>query len=174
MNNKQFESDIIPLATKIYPFVARIVGANDAEDCIQEIFCKIWENRKKLKQVTNIGGYTYKIAYNYCINHIKKRPIQIPLEQVIESANTNISDDKKEKYTFILKEINNLKEPIKSIIIFRDLDGLEYSEIEELTNLSQPNIRMILSRGRKIIRQKYLETQKTEENAQINYSVFNY
>ena len=176
MNNKQFENNILPLATKIYPFVARIVGTDNATDCVQEIMIRLWENRKKLDKVKNIGGYAYRVANNYCISFIKKQKITVPIEKIIDSPDINVSDDRKQKYNFIIQEIKRLKEPTKSIIIYRDLDGLEYSEIEELTGFTQANIRMILSRGRKTLRTEYNKNHlyTSEEFEFTEESVFSF
>jgi len=176
VNNKQFENNILPLATQIYPFVARIVGTDNATDCVQEIMIRLWENRKKLDKVKNIGGYAYRVANNYCISFIKKQKITVPIEQIIDSPDINVSDDRKQKYNFIIHEIKRLKEPTKSIIIYRDLDGLEYSEIEELTGFTQANIRMILSRGRKTLRTEYNKNHlyTSEEFEFTEESVFSF
>ncbi len=157
MNKRQFEREVVPMATKIYPFVARMVGKLLAEDCIQEIMCKLWENRRKLKKVDNIGGYVYRMANNHCINIIKREDKTINIDSVAEGfiPETWQSSDKKERYIFILKHIDLLKEPNKTVITLRDLDGLEFNEISAITGLTEINIRAIVSRSRHKIRDAF-------------------
>lgn len=169
MNNRQFEREVVPMATKIYPFVARMVGKSLAEDCIQEIMCKLWENRRKLKKIENIGGYVYRMANNHCINIIKREERTINIEQIAESIipDNQYTSDKKERYSFILKQINELKEPNKTVITYRDLDGMEFNEISAITGLTETNIRMIVSRSRQKIRDIYNTRFSEDENKQL-------
>jgi RNA polymerase sigma-70 factor (ECF subfamily) len=43
---------------------------------------------------------------------------------------------------------------LREVVILRDLEQMEMSEIEAMTGMSQVNIRVTLSRGRKMLKEK--------------------
>ena len=56
-------------------FARGLVGANDAEDAIQETFVKVWRNLKKFDQKKKFKTWLLTIAKNTCLDILrKKRP----------------------------------------------------------------------------------------------------
>lgn len=46
-----------------------------AEDLTQEVFIRVWENRKGLETSKSIISYLYKIARNLAIDHIRHKNV---------------------------------------------------------------------------------------------------
>ena len=44
-----------------------------ADDLIQETFIKVQKNRNQLKDETKLSSWIFKIAYNLCQDHFRKR-----------------------------------------------------------------------------------------------------
>ena len=61
-----------------------------------------------------------------------------------------------------MKLIGQLPEQQQQIVIMRDVDDRPYEEIEEVTGLSAVNIRVLLSRARKKIREQFKEIMNYE------------
>ena len=61
-----------------------------------------------------------------------------------------------------MKLIGQLPEQQQQIVIMRDVDDRPYEEIEEATGLSAVNIRVLLSRARKKIREQFKEIMNYE------------
>ena len=55
----------------------------------------------------------------------------------------------------VMRLIGELPEQQRQIITLRDVEGQTYEEIENLTKLSPTNIRVLLSRARKTIRERF-------------------
>ena len=55
----------------------------------------------------------------------------------------------------VMRLIGELPEQQRQIITLRDVEGRTYEEIENLTKLSPTNIRVLLSRARKTIRERF-------------------
>lgn len=157
MNTKEFKDKILSLSDRIYPMVARILENNiAAEDAVQEIMIKLWDNRKQIGKHPNISGFVFLTARNYCIDLLKKKKIEL-----LDSTFTNNETDKElsgseqlelqELHKFIEDIITNLPEQQKEAILLRDIDGLEYSEIATITGLKIEHIRVLLSRARKYV-----------------------
>jgi RNA polymerase sigma-70 factor (ECF subfamily) len=53
----------------------------------------------------------------------------------------------------IRSAIRELSEPQQSVVTFRDVEGLSTSEVAQLLELSEANVRVLLHRGRAKIRE---------------------
>ena len=158
MNSKEFKAKVVPLSVRIYPMAARILNNNeDARDAVQDIMVKLWNNRTKLGSKENLNGYVFLTARNHCLDivrKLKRNGTQLDIEAVYLSKlqiNTGDNLEKEESYRLIVKAITNLPEKQKEVVYMRDIDGLEFEEIEAITGYKVENIRVWLSRARKRI-----------------------
>ena len=68
----------------------------------------------------------------------------------------------KDEANQVIKLIGQLPEQQKQIMQMRDVEELPYEEIEKATGLTSVNIRVLLSRARKKIREQFLEIMNYE------------
>ena len=47
-----------------------------AEDIVQDVFSKLWENIKSIYKISNIKSYLFTTVKNNCINYFKHRSIE--------------------------------------------------------------------------------------------------
>ena len=157
MDTNEFKNKILPLSERIFPMVARILGNHaNAEDAIQEIMIKLWNNRKRIGRHPNIPGFVFITARNYCLDIVKKKkPEHENTNLLLNFSEPGISGieqlETKELGTLIEEIIKSLPEQQRAIIMMRDMDGLEFDEIAAITQLKVKHIRVLLSRARKQI-----------------------
>lgn len=157
MNTSDFKTKILPLADRLYPMVARILGNEEnARDAVQVIMMKLWDNRRKLGNHANPTGYVFLTGRNYCLDLLRKKsPKMDDLElkiNYLSSGNTVEEElEQKELNKLVTTIIETLPEQQREVIILRELDGLEFKEIAELTDLKVEHIRVLLSRARKTV-----------------------
>ena len=154
MNTKDFKDKVVSLSERIYPMVARMLGNKEsAEDAVQEIMIKLWDNRRNLMNHPNIIGFVFLTARNYCLDILKKKyPGMESFERhfgMVEKGNNENEIEWKELNVIVGNILKELPEQQREIMILRDLDGLEYNEISEITKLNIEHIRVLLSRARK-------------------------
>jgi RNA polymerase sigma factor (sigma-70 family) len=154
MNSKDFKDKVVSLSVRIYPMVARMLGNKEgAEDAIQEIMIKLWDNRRNLMNHPNITGFVFLTARNYCLDILKKKyPEMESFDLHYGMLEKGISENEiewKELNVIVGNILKELPEQQREIMILRDLDGLEYNEISEITKLNIEHIRVLLSRARK-------------------------
>lgn len=59
---------------RLYGFVIRYVKQDtDAEEIVQEVFIKIWENRRKIDVFSSFESFIFTISYNSTISLLRKR-----------------------------------------------------------------------------------------------------
>lgn len=59
---------------RLYVFVIRYVKQKtDAEEIVQEVFIKIWENRTKIDVYSSFESFIFTISYNSAISLLRRR-----------------------------------------------------------------------------------------------------
>lgn len=157
MNTNEFKNKVLSLSDRIFPMVARILGnSTSAEDAVQVIMMKLWDKRNQLGKHPNIAGFVFLTARNYCMDLLKKKNPEFEDSDLLlslrESGKTALEQlEQKELNVLVEKIIRTLPKQQQEIIIMRDMDGLEFTEISEIMQLKVEHIRVLLSRARKMI-----------------------
>ncbi len=168
MNSKEFNKQIFTLAPRIYPMVLRLLQSDEeAADAMQEIMLKLWNKRKKLAKHPNKDGFVFLTARNHCLDELKRKKrlrITTSDQDIPDRTDTDNSKyEQKELGMMIEKVISVLPDNQRNVVILRDLDGLEFSEIVEITGLKTEHIRVLLSRARKNIATQLTEIYSYEK-----------
>ncbi len=130
-----------------------------SEDIIQNVFLRIWEQRKKLHVRTSIRNYLFKSVYNEFINQYKKKRSTLILEQKYFEALEKITSTDDEglwdkAIARIVKEIHGLPPKCKEIFILSRKEGLTNTEIAEHLNVSIKTIEAQIHKAFMILRRK--------------------
>ncbi|HLD31557.1 MAG TPA: RNA polymerase sigma factor [Patescibacteria group bacterium] len=140
---------------KIYRFVFfKIQNKEETEDITSDIFLKAWtyllENPSR--EVHSFSGLVYRIARNAVVDYYRSKVKN--KEQALETAealgeidiryaNFEI-DQEMEK---VLAHLKRLKQEYQEVLMLRYVEDLEISEIAEIINKSKTNVRVILFRA---------------------------
>lgn len=139
--------------------MTRMGTADEYSDDLQDAFCRLWSRRGQISDSDQAEGLLTVTAKNIRIDNIRrqKRHPSANLEdsgQIEESATTGNEAD--ELYREVDRIISgSLSERDRKILHLRDRDGWEFDEIAESLGLTESNVRMILSRARKTVREAY-------------------
>ncbi len=167
MTVENFKKDILPIKNKLYRFALRIVkNTVEAEDIVQETFLKLWAKKDSLQELRNVEAFAMTMTRNLCLDKLKaKYSKNLELEQ----ATLNTTDDNphqkmdiKDTLENVHQIIDQLPEQQRIVIQLRDIEHCDFDEIAEVTQLSLNNIRVILSRARKKVRDTLLKRQSYE------------
>lgn len=157
MNTIEFKNKVLSLSERLFPMVARMLGnIVNTEDAIQDIMMKLWIKRKQIEKHPNITGFVFLTARNYCLDLLKKKRLEVEHStlqfKVSESENGQEQLELKELNSIIGKILEKLPLQQREIIIMRDIDCFELTEIAAITQLKVEHIRVLLSRARKQLR----------------------
>ncbi len=107
---------------------------NTSRDLVQDLFLKIWINRKNLDPYKSIQSYLYKAMNNLIINHVKLHSTRnIPLSDVYDKI---ANQENIETQIDIKKTLNNLPEKLQTVFKLSRYENNKYSEIAEICGIS--------------------------------------
>lgn len=157
-DKKAFEEIFRKYREKIYYFAIRYYNSpEDAENVVQDVFIKLWDERDKVKEELSLNNYIYTIAKNHLFNIQRKKInekayrtyIIDHLVQVPNLENELIYADLKEG---IDKFIEALPAQRKKVFIMGNIEGLSNKEVALKMNLSIRTIEVHKSLALKTIR----------------------
>ncbi|KKQ21557.1 hypothetical protein A2999_02520 [Candidatus Wolfebacteria bacterium RIFCSPLOWO2_01_FULL_38_11] len=135
-----------------------------AEDLTSETFLKTWQYLSGGKEVKNLKGFLYQVANNLIIDHYRQKP----KEAVSFDNLPEFKDDKKSlsrdidkgiEIGLLKKNLEQLSEDYRKILIYRFIDDLSIDEISKITDKSSVNIYVIIHRAIKVLKKKIFENE---------------
>ena len=159
MTAEKFKQEYFSLHPKLYRIAFAILrNAEDAEDIIQELYCKLWDSIEKFSEVQKPEAYCVILVKNMCMDLLRSSKVNQTNLNIDDydfpDSSTNAEDDidNKEAIKKIKYIMNSLPEKQQRILSLRGFGGCTFEEIEEITGESAVNIRVLLSRARNTLR----------------------
>jgi RNA polymerase sigma-70 factor (family 1) len=149
---------------KLYSFALRLTGCKEkAQDIVQEVFLKLWQNQTSLNTIENFSSYIFKLAQNQFLNAAKRMANESLIISKIHST-TNVynapPDEKlecKEVESILHEVIQKLPPQQKLIFKLSREQGLKHEEIATQLQISPSTVKNHLVQSLKTIR-KYLSS----------------
>lgn len=160
MDSATFKSLFLPLQRKLYTLAYRITGTSqDAEDMVQETYLRLWQRRDEIPVNGNPAGYCVTVVRNLCLNHLhRKKPLTSEAEPgesdalTLENPETTLSCHETERGLNQL--IERLPQTQRQVLMMREFEDMDYATISQALGLSEANVRVLLSRARKYLREQ--------------------
>lgn len=171
MTSEQFKIEILPWSVKLYPMARRMLKSDaEAQDAVQEVMMKLWDKRKNLTKIEKPAAYILTLCRNHCLDVLKKkrsRPTEEENDYRLISLSQQTTDyESREKLEIVHQIIEGLPRKYREVIQYREIDGLDFNEIKELTAFEIPHIRVILSRARLRIKEELQKIYDYEPKGQ--------
>lgn len=159
-DRKAFRQIVEAYQNMIFALSFRLLGnEEDAKDCTQESFIRIWLHLKDFNSEQKFSTWAYRIAVNICIDKLKKQNLKtasidkdLILNFLIEDPEIQLSN--KELSGIIVALTNELSHKQKIVFTLRYLEDLDVEEIKEITGLSAEKIKSNLYLAKQTIRKK--------------------
>lgn len=154
MKRQEYNIAVSTHSGKLYGFALKFLrSSEDAQDIVQDVFEKLWINRKKV-EAEKAKAWMFTTAHNAMINFVmKKQRMVLPGDDLIpETAKTERSVF--ESSQVVDRAVSILPPVQKSIILLRDLEGYTYEEIGNILELSPSQVKVYLFRARNKIKKQ--------------------
>jgi RNA polymerase sigma-70 factor (ECF subfamily) len=147
MTEKEYNDCVTTYADNVYRFILKnLRHEEDARDVVQSAFEKMWKHRNEVDG-TRSKSYLFTVAYHQMIDHIRKvKRIQLKEEF---SENSSVENKPVNNLKKILDQaLNRLSETQRSLVLLKDYEGYSYSEIGEIMELNESQVKVYLHRAR--------------------------
>ena len=135
-------------APKVNGFALKITRSESiAEEIVQDVFMKIWQNRSRLRTVEYFPAYLFAITRNLSLNALKRLAIaESANRSYIENMRTSQSDTEEtvvyRDYRNILNQaIDGLPPQQKLIYSLCHGEGLKYEEVAQRLHISRLTVK---------------------------------
>lgn len=126
---------------QIYALALKMVkNPDDASDIAQDVFLKAYEVLGTFKKKSSFHTWLYRIAVNFCINHLRrdkgKYHVELENYHAIQPPKALDRMDLMEIEDELNKAIRKLPEKQQTTVLLRACDGLPYKEIAKVLDCS--------------------------------------
>lgn len=164
MNADEFKRIFLPSHQSLYRFAYKLTGnQEDAEDLVQETFMKLWNSRDRIGEPENPTAFSMTVLKNTFLDNTRRRREEAARASLDEIESTLIVSDtdvgrlaeSRDSVRLVLTLIDHLPANQRDVIRMREIADSSFEQIQAATGLSPGNIRTLLSRARKKIKEQY-------------------
>jgi RNA polymerase sigma factor (sigma-70 family) len=172
-NRARFESLLLPLMSDAFNLARWLMrNQEDAEDMVQESYLRAFRFFASFHEGANIRAWFLRIVRNTCYTALGARDMkqkQVPLDSEAEEIEdstplppANLA--KKATVSAVREAIAALSVDYREVVVLRDLEGLSYKEISEVSGVPLGTVMSRLARGR---HQLYLMLADRKQHDQL-------
>ncbi len=164
-----FERLVAEYGKRVFNVVLNILGDyEEAADCTQEAFLKAFESLHTFRGESQLYTWLYRIAVNLAKNRLRdlrrRRKVEAaslespPEGEVLSLPSRELSPEelaeRKEVQELVRRAIASLPYDLRVALVLREIDGLSYAEIAEVTGASIEAVKSRLFRARNLLRER--------------------
>lgn len=148
---------------RLYSSMVHILRSeSDAEDAVQDAFVLAFTKLSSFKGRSQLFTWLYRIAYNVAVTKMRKRRPTVSLEGKPDQFRLDFPDpgpapddriNRSEQISELNQALQRLSEEHRTILVLREMDGLEYDSISEILDLPIGTVRSRLHRARHHLRE---------------------
>lgn len=162
MTEQEFRQRVLPLQRLMYGVALKTgLPPDDAADAVQETQVRLWRRRDRIPDNdTELKLYCMAALRNECISAIRRRKPSVALEEAeeLKTPEEESSAEYRDTRRRIETLIDSLPGSQGKVIRMSSFGGLDNAEIARATGNTENNVRQLLSRGRRRLRELLAST----------------
>jgi RNA polymerase sigma-70 factor (ECF subfamily) len=153
-------------------FYHMVTDTHLAADLTQDTFVKAYEAFGRFRGESSVYTWLYRIAINEYRSYLRRlrreqefvsRSLDEPVETEEESLFTQLADpspsalqmlEKEELIQRVQQAVHSLPPRYRAFAVLRDLEGMSYEQIAEVTGLPLDTVKTRIARARALLRRK--------------------
>lgn len=161
-NEEAFEELFRRNQRRVYSVALNFFAGNSqaAEDITQQAFLKLYMGLRNFRGDAMVSTWLYRVTLNLCIDEQKKRRRFSFFRDLFES-DSDISPDatedpeaRLEVSDEVRKALGELRPIFRVPVILKHVEGMSYSEMAEVMDISEGTVASRLSRGHRMLAEK--------------------
>ena len=146
---------------RIYRFAYSFLKTKvNAEEIVQEVFMRVWENRAKINKYYSFKAFLFTISHNIIIDNFRENLKEqkyvefLKKNSVVFHSDTDMSIEYSELDKMYRDTIDLLPERRRLIFKLHRIEGLSYNEISQKLNISTKTVENQMSSALKFLKEK--------------------
>lgn len=142
----------------------------DAEEVLQDCFLKAYNSLQNFRQDSKFSTWFYKIVYNSALTTLAGKKRQIEREMSSIEDHFDLGEYDNEVYSnaenceqYVLNMVDKLPPRHALVLILFYIDNMSMNEISQVMDLSLVNVKVLLHRSRKALKDLLLKHNYQEE-----------
>lgn len=163
MEDERLTSVFRRVAWRLRASARKITGTpDDADDALQDAFSRLWCHRSRIASDEQAERLLATSVRNAGIDIVRRRARYSDAE-LPDAPDEGLDDHTEQLLCDVTALIDaELDERQRAILYERDRYGWEIDEIAERHGMTEANVRMVLSRSRRRVRELYLKRKNHE------------
>lgn len=169
--NEKFDATYQTLFHKYYPclifYATRLVGEEDAEDVVQDVFLELWRRQESIEIGDQIQAFLYRAVYTRALNVLKHRNVESGYCAAMEEINQRRAEfyqpdnnevirriEDRELRKEIHDAINELPDKCKEVFKLSYLHDMKNKEIADALGVSLRTVEAHMYKALKFLRNR--------------------
>lgn len=133
----------------------------EALDCAQDSFVKAWENIDRYDSKWSLATWLRRIVTNTALDRLRRRRFGTELPEGFEQLAASDEESppeaaaRRERAQTVHKLLEKLPEKYRAVLVLRDMEGTDISEIAEITGANAATVRWRLHRARALFKDNW-------------------
>jgi RNA polymerase sigma factor (sigma-70 family) len=161
---KAFASLHKALYPGLFIYAVKMIKDEDlADDLLQDLFIKFWQNKLRIGSISNVKAYFYRSARSIVLNHIKSSNLKDSKLDAMPEPDLEFSKEElilSQEFDIELKglmaeALNKLPVKQREVVYMRFYEDLEYTQIAEITGIRYQSVINHVYRAIQLLRDQY-------------------
>lgn len=152
---------------RLYNTLVHFLGSVDeAQDAAQDAFVHAFQKLETFRGESAFYSWLFRIAMNAAVSRKRKgKRIRVSLDAVREAVGAEPVDshpaaqpshtlEQHEQQVLVQNALSQLSEEFRTVLVLKEMEGLKYEEIAELTDCPIGTVRSRIHRARLELKQK--------------------
>jgi RNA polymerase sigma-70 factor (ECF subfamily) len=163
---RAFEQLALEVERPLFRHAARMLGQDDAEDCVQDALLSAWKSMGSFEG-TSFRAWVFRIVTNRALDRLRslKRHPELPLDPPLENDDSvrwaepaapgpelaDLAADR-EALRVVEDALATIPAEQRAVLLLRDVEGFAYEEIAAITSTEIGTVKSRIHRGRLAVR----------------------
>lgn len=178
-----FDQLVLKYQDRLYRTLVRVLGSSDdARDAAQEGFTQAFFKLNSFRGTAAFYSWLFRISFNAAISQKRKtKRTSTTLDTQENPAGNWLVDthpenhppdvaERSERKKMVHQALNELQEEYRIPLILRELEGMSYGEIAEITAIPLGTVRSRIFRGRNELKQKLNTLFQNDTTSRVSRS----
>ena len=165
-----FDEIYAELQPKIRIYLSRLLGDQEADDCLQEVFAKVSRSLGSFKGQSKLSTWVYRIATNTAIDRLRSAAYRQSADQALFEDSARVEKNtapiiqpdtptdqkliRKEMSACVLEYVDRLPPDYRAVLILKEIEGFKNRKIADILQITIDNVKVRLHRARTRLKQE--------------------